>query len=72
MDDLVTDEGARGAGHGAALVRWLAARAASEGISRLYLDSRVTAQGFYQKLGFTFLPSLPCWLAVPTVATRLR
>jgi GNAT superfamily N-acetyltransferase len=65
VDDLVTDERLRGAGHGAALVRWLSERAAAEGIPRIYLDSRVTAKGFYEKLGFTFQTSVPCWLDVP-------
>ena len=35
VDDLVTDEPARGKGHAAALLRWVAARAAAEGIQRL-------------------------------------
>ena len=65
VDDLVTDEPARGKGHGAALLRWIAAQAAAEGIERLYLDSRVTAKGFYEQAGFTFLTSIPCWVDIP-------
>jgi GNAT superfamily N-acetyltransferase len=65
VDDLVTDETLRGAGHGSALMRWLAIRAAAEGIERIYLDSRITAKGFYEKLGFTFHTSVPCWMDVP-------
>jgi GNAT superfamily N-acetyltransferase len=65
VDDLVTDERVRGQGHGAAVLRWVAARAASEGISVLYLDSRGTAKGFYEKAGFTFLTSIPCWIDIP-------
>lgn len=65
VDDLVTDARARGRGHGAALLRWVAARAASEGIERLYLDSRLTAKGFYEKAGFTFHTSIPCWVEIP-------
>ncbi|MEN3336329.1 MAG: hypothetical protein V7647_5 [Acidobacteriota bacterium] len=65
VDDLVTDERARGQGHGAALLRWIADRAAAEGLERLYLDSRVTAKGFYEQAGFTFLTSIPCWVEIP-------
>ncbi len=65
VDDLVTHEHARGQGHGAALLRWVATRAASEGLDRLYLDSRITAKGFYEQAGFTFLTSIPCWVDIP-------
>lgn len=65
VDDLVTDERVRGRGHGAALLRWVAERAASEGVARLHLDSRITARGFYEKSGFTFQTSLPCWVDIP-------
>jgi GNAT superfamily N-acetyltransferase len=65
VDDLVTEEQVRGAGHATALMHWLAGRAASEGLPRIYLDSRITAKGFYERLGFTFHTSIPCWLEVP-------
>ena len=65
VDDLVTDERVRGKGHGAAVLRFVAARAAAEGIALLYLDSRTTAKGFYEKAGFTFLTSIPCWVDIP-------
>jgi GNAT superfamily N-acetyltransferase len=65
VDDLVTDARARGEGHGTQVIRWLAERAAAEGITRVYLDSRITAKGFYERLGFTFLTSIPCWLELP-------
>ena len=65
VDDLVTDERARGKGHAAALLRWVATQAAAEGIERMYLDSRVTAKGFYERAGFTFLTSIPCWVDIP-------
>jgi GNAT superfamily N-acetyltransferase len=65
VDDLVTDERARGKGHAAALLRWVAVQAAAEGIERMYLDSRVTAKGFYERAGFTFLTSIPCWVDIP-------
>ena len=31
----------------------------------MYLDSRVTAKGFYERAGFTFLTSIPCWVDIP-------
>jgi GNAT superfamily N-acetyltransferase len=64
VDDLVTDESVRGRGYGRALMEWIADRARAEGIPRVYLDSRITARGFYEKLGFTFHTSIPCWLDV--------
>jgi GNAT superfamily N-acetyltransferase len=64
VDDLVTDAARRGHGHGRALIHWLAERANAEGIGRIYLDSRFTAKGFYEAVGFTFLTSIPCWIDV--------
>jgi GNAT superfamily N-acetyltransferase len=61
VDDLVTDASARGRGHGKAMLDWIAARARQEGIPRIYLDSRLTARGFYERIGFTFQTSIPCW-----------
>lgn len=62
VDDLVTAEACRGAGHGTAMLRWIAARARASGVSRIYLDSRVTARSFYEQIGFTCLTSIPCWI----------
>ena len=67
VDDLVTAEGDRGAGRGREMIAWLAARAREQGLLRIYLDSRSTARGFYERIGFTFLTSLPCWLDVDAV-----
>jgi len=61
VDDLVTLEEARGKGHGAEMLRWLAGRSRAEGIERIYLDSRATAKGFYEKQGYTMMTSIPCW-----------
>jgi ribosomal protein S18 acetylase RimI-like enzyme len=61
VDDLVTDESVRGQGHGRAMLDWLGARAAAEGIPKVYLDSRATARGFYERVGFTFMTAIPCW-----------
>jgi GNAT superfamily N-acetyltransferase len=72
VDDLVTAEPARGQGHAAALLRWVAASAAAEGIERLYLDSRATAKGFYEQAGFTFLTSIPCWVDIPKFLAEAR
>ena len=64
VDDLVTAESFRGKGHGRELLRWLAAQAREQGISRIYLDSRITARGFYEKLSFHFHTSIPSWTDV--------
>jgi ribosomal protein S18 acetylase RimI-like enzyme len=68
VDDLVTDPALRGAGHGQAMMRWLARESAAEGVRRIYLDARITAKGFYEKLGFTFHTSIPCWIDVERLA----
>jgi GNAT superfamily N-acetyltransferase len=62
VDDLVTDPSMRGRGYGRRLMQWLADRSVAEGLNRIYLDSRITARGFYEKLGFKFHTSIPCWL----------
>jgi GNAT superfamily N-acetyltransferase len=64
VDDLVTAEDSRGKGYGGEILRWLARRSAGEGLSRIYLDSRITARGFYEKLGFHFHTSIPSWADV--------
>jgi GNAT superfamily N-acetyltransferase len=68
VDDLVTAPGVRGTGYGRQMMRWIAAQAAMQGIPRVYLDSRETAKGFYEKLGFSFLTSTPCWIDVERLA----
>ena len=67
VDDLVTVESERGRGLGGEMIRWLAAMARAEGIERMYLDSRATAKGFYEKQGFHFLTSIPCFVELPTL-----
>lgn len=64
VDDLVTDERDRGKGYGSETIAWLKARARGDGIPRIYLDSRITARGFYERVGFTFQTSIPCWIEV--------
>jgi GNAT superfamily N-acetyltransferase len=64
VDDLVTAETRHGEGFGTALLRWLAARAAEQGLSRIHLDSRASANGFYEQLGFEMQTSIPCRIDV--------
>ncbi len=69
VDDLVTGPDVQRRGYGRQLMAWLARRCQAEGISRIHLDARVTASGFYEKLGFTFHTSVPCWIDTATLAT---
>ncbi len=68
VDDLVTLDSERDKGHGAAMVRWLLDHARARELPRLYLDSRDTAIGFYQRLGFEMLTSVPCWVRTSSPA----
>jgi GNAT superfamily N-acetyltransferase len=67
VDDLVTDETARRHGHGRELIAWLADRTREENLARIDLDSRLTAKGFYEQLGFTFHTAIPCSIDVKDV-----
>ncbi len=67
VDDLVTAKGSQGKGLGRALMRFLGERARAAGFPLVYLDSRATARGFYEKLGLTFLTSIPCWIETETL-----
>ena len=62
VDDLVTDPAEQGRGHGTAMIAWLRRRAAGQGLPRVWLDSRATAKGFYERIGFTFITAIPCWI----------
>jgi len=64
VDDLVTNVGAHGQGHGRAMLRWIAEEARRRGLPKIWLDSRATAKGFYEKVGFTFVTAIPCWIDV--------
>ena len=64
VDDLVTEQSGQRQGVGTALMQWLERLAAREGLPRIYLDSRATARGFYEKMGFTFHTAIPCWKSV--------
>jgi GNAT superfamily N-acetyltransferase len=60
VDDLVTASDEQGKGYGAAMIQWLRRRARDAGVARVDLDSRDTAVGFYERMGFTFAASRPC------------
>ena len=62
VDDLVTASGVQGKGYGKEMMRHIAELAEKRGLSRLYLDSRNTARGFYLRVGFTFGSASPCWI----------
>jgi GNAT superfamily N-acetyltransferase len=64
VDDLVSAEGERGKGYGREVMRRIAVIAKADGIERIDLDSRSTAKGFYEKLGFRFHTSIPSSIGV--------
>ncbi|HSI33389.1 MAG: GNAT family N-acetyltransferase [Phycisphaerae bacterium] len=64
VDDLVTAAAEQGRGHGREIIAWLAAEARARGLARIYLDSRLAAKGFYERVGFTMHTSIPCWIDV--------
>ncbi|MCA1582330.1 MAG: GNAT family N-acetyltransferase [Acidobacteria bacterium] len=72
VDDLVTSAEDRGKGYGQALLAWLAEESARQGVARIHLDSRSTARGFYEKIGFAFATSLPCSIDADNPALRRR
>ena len=56
VDDLVTSEGSRSNGHGAAMIDWLKAEARASGCRFIHLDSgtqRERAHRFYFAQGFS-------------------
>jgi GNAT superfamily N-acetyltransferase len=63
VDDLVTAPAEQGKGHGTAMIAWLRTRAVEMGLPMVCLDSRATAKGFYEQVGFTMNTSIPCWIA---------
>ncbi len=63
VDDLVTVAEARGDGHGRAMLRAVARYAASNDLPLICLDSRDTARTFYERVGFTLRPAVPCLIA---------
>lgn len=63
VDDLVTDQSERGKGYGALMIDWLRKVAREAGLATVWLDSRDTAVGFYERYGFTFSTSKPCYIS---------
>jgi ribosomal protein S18 acetylase RimI-like enzyme len=62
VDDLVTHAEHRGRGYATALLKHIAARAAENGLPKVYLDARASALSYYDKLNFRSLTSVPCWI----------
>jgi GNAT superfamily N-acetyltransferase len=60
VDDLVTTESTRGQGLGKIMIDQLRRIARDAGLKRVHLDSRDTAVGFYEKVGFILATSKPC------------
>src|SRR5438094_717257 len=52
VDDLVTLPEEQGKGYATQLLAYIGAQAAANGLPNVYLDSRVSAKGFYEKLRF--------------------
>jgi GNAT superfamily N-acetyltransferase len=68
VDDLVTAKAYQRNGFGRELLREVARVAFLQGVPRIYLDSRITARGFYEAVGFTMQTSIPCWIEVEKLA----
>jgi GNAT superfamily N-acetyltransferase len=68
VDDLVTAKAYQRNGFGRELLREIARVAFLQGIPRIYLDSRATAKGFYEAVGFTLQTSIPCFIEVEKLA----
>jgi ribosomal protein S18 acetylase RimI-like enzyme len=64
VDDLVTHDTEQEKGHATAMLRWLASDAKSRGLTRIFLDSRESAIGYYKQAGFEFIKATPCWIDV--------
>ena len=58
IDDLVTSQSVQRRNVGTALLQYAEEVARNRGMSGLFLDSRPTAQGFYEKRGFVLHPPL--------------
>jgi GNAT superfamily N-acetyltransferase len=62
VDDLVTAPDEQGKGYATALLKYVAARAAENGLPKVYLDARASALTYYDRLGFRTLNAVPCWI----------
>jgi predicted GNAT family N-acyltransferase len=50
---MATDAGARGGGHGAAVLAELHRQAVLRGVAEIELHAQLTARGFYERAGYT-------------------
>lgn len=64
VDDLITAPDLQGRGYGRAMLAYLANRARELGVTTICLESRNTAAGFYEKVGFTMSKGIPCSIEV--------
>lgn len=72
VDDLVTSAASQKKGYGTAMLAWLAQRTIEKGMTHVWLDSRVTARGFYEQVGFEMMKSIPCRMeAIPLAAKNV-
>jgi GNAT superfamily N-acetyltransferase len=62
VDDLVTAPDQQGRGYATALLKYVAARAAENGLPKVYLDARASALTYYDQVGFRTLNAVPCWM----------
>ena len=70
VDDLVTSSTTQKRGYGTAMLAWLARRAIERGMSHVWLDSRITARGFYEQVGFEMMKSIPCRMEAAPLAAK--
>lgn len=70
VDDLVTTASAQKEGHGKTMLAWIAREALERGLTHVWLDSRSTARGFYEQLGFEMKNSIPCCIPANLLATK--
>lgn len=72
VDDLVTVAAERGRGYGRQMLQFIASHATERGFDAIHLDSRDTALGFYQRVGFDAQTSIPCRIAVERLRLRAQ
>lgn len=70
VDDLVTSATAQKRGHGTAMLAWLGQQAVDRGLADVWLDSRASARGFYEQVGFEMKQSIPCRMSAEALAAK--
>ena len=68
VDDLITLPDQQGKGYATHLLQYVGAQAAANGLPHVCLGARANALGFYDRLQFRFLTSIPCWIPSETLA----